>query len=64
MGPVERTRTGFGAKLAVGKVWWLGVHWGLGVAIQGFFASNKDNGTGSATRTTFGGGFMFSATCN
>ena len=62
---VEQTKTGFGAKLVVGKEWWVGDHWGLGVAAEGFFAVNHDNGTGSTgTWTTFGGGFVFSATYN
>jgi len=62
---VERTKTGFGGKLVVGKEWWVGDHWGLGIAAEGFFAVNHDNGTGSTgTWTTFGGGFVFSATYN
>ncbi|HZJ53343.1 MAG TPA: hypothetical protein VFD38_04330 [Myxococcaceae bacterium] len=64
MGFVDRTKTGFGAKLALGKEWWVSAHWGLGVAVEGFFASNHDHGTGTATWTTFGGGFLFSATYN
>jgi hypothetical protein len=64
-GFVERTKTGFGGKLAVGKEWWVGDHWGLGVAAEGFFAANKDNGSGSTgSWTTFGGGIVFSATYN
>lgn len=53
-----------GAKLAVGKEWWVGTHWGLGVAVEGFFASNHDNGSGTSKWTTAGGGFLFSATYN
>jgi hypothetical protein len=64
MGFVERTKTGFGGKLAVGKEWWVSAHWGLSVAVQGFFAANHDNGSGTSTWTTVGGGFLFSATYN
>jgi hypothetical protein len=64
-GFVERTKTGFGGKLVIGKEWWVGDHWGLGVAAEGFFAVNKDNGTGATgSWTTFGGGIVFSATYN
>ena len=34
----DRKSTGFGAKLAVGKEWWVDDHWRLGVAAQGLFA--------------------------
>ncbi len=64
MGFVERTKTGFGGKLAVGKEWWVSAHWGLGVAVEGFFAANHDHGSGTSSWTTFGGGFLFSATYN
>jgi hypothetical protein len=65
LGFVERTKTGFGGKVAVGKEWWVGDHWGLGVAAEGFFAVNKDNGSGATgSWTTFGGGLVFSATYN
>lgn len=41
----------------------MGGHWGLGVAAQGYFAANKGNGTAAGTNwTTWGGGFVFSAT--
>ena len=65
LGFVERTKTGFGAKLAVGKEWWVGAHWGLGVAVQGVFAANEGQGAASGTNwTTFGAAFVFSATYN
>jgi hypothetical protein len=64
-GFVERTKTGFGGKLAIGKEWWVGDHWGLGVAAEGFFAANKSNGSSATgTWTTYGGGLVFSATYN
>lgn len=58
------TDTGFGMKLAVGKEWWVGDHWGIGVAGQFFFASNKDKGTNPPTWSTTAGGVAFSATYN
>jgi len=61
---VGRTQVGFGAKLAFGKEWWAGDHWGLGLAAQGFFGVNKDQGTDAPTWSTFGGGLVFSATYN
>jgi hypothetical protein len=32
LGNSAETNYGFGAKLAIGKEWWVGDHWGLGVA--------------------------------
>jgi hypothetical protein len=58
------TDYGFGAKLAVGKEWWVGNHWGLGVGVQVLVAVNKDKGSNSPTWTTLGGGVTFSATYN
>lgn len=59
-----RTDYGFGAKLALGKEWWVGDHWGLGLAAEFLFALNADSGTNSPTWTSFGGGLTFSATFN
>ena len=62
---VDRAASGFGVKLALGKEWWVGDHWGLGVALQGYFASNVGHGTAEGTKwTTWGGGLVFSATYN
>ncbi len=58
------TQTGFGGKVCVGKEWWVGDHWGLGVAAQFHFGINKDNGTNPPTWTSLGGGLAFSATLN
>ena len=58
------SQAGFGAKLGVGKEWWVGDHWGIGVAAQFFFGINQDAGTNPPTWTTFGGGLAFSATYN
>ena len=61
---VRRTDYGFGAKVAVAKEWWVGDHWGLGIAGSLFLAVNGDQGTGASTWTSFGGGVAFSATFN
>ena len=63
-GTAGRTELGFGAKVALGKEWWVGDHWGLGVALQASFGINKDQGTAPPTWTSFGGGVVFSATYN
>ena len=55
---------GFGAKLAVGKEWWVSDHWGLGLAAEAVLAITPDSGTNPPTWTTFGGGLTFSATYN
>jgi hypothetical protein len=59
-----QTQYGFGAKLAVGKEWWVSDHWGLGVAAEVLFSLNSDSGTNSPTWTTLGGGPTFGATFN
>jgi hypothetical protein len=53
---------GFGTRVAVGKEWWAGDHWGLGLAGHFSFTSNQ-NGTGD-TLTTWALGMVFSATYN
>jgi hypothetical protein len=62
--PVSETRMGYGAKLALGKEWWVGTHWALGIAGQFFVGDNQDKGFGAPTWTTLGGGLVFSATYN
>jgi len=52
---------GPGVKLALGKEWWVGDHWGLGIAAEIFLTFNKDGG---APRTTVAPGLTFSATFN
>ena len=42
---------GLGFKLAVGKEWWVGDRWGLGVAGQFSFGSNQDQGSPSHWKT-------------
>jgi hypothetical protein len=58
------SEAGFGAKVGLGKEWWVGDHWGLGIAGQFFFGINDDTGTNPPTWTTLGGGVAFSATFN
>jgi hypothetical protein len=58
------TNSGFAAKLSLGKEWWVGDHWGLGLAAQFFFGINQDKGTDPPTWTTVAGGLAFSATFN
>src|SRR5207249_3278413 len=57
------TDAGFGAKLAIGKEWWMSDHWGIGVAGQFTFGSNQDQGSGP-TWTTITPGVAFSASFN
>ncbi len=63
-GVTESTENGFGMKIGVGKEWWVGDHWGIGVAGQFFFGSNKAKGTIQPTWNTTAGGVAFSATYN
>ncbi len=58
------TDAGFGMKLAVGKEWWVGDHWGIGIAGQFFFATNKDQGFNPPTWNSAAGAIAFSATFN
>ncbi len=50
---------GFGLKAAIGKEWWVGDRWGLGVAGAFNYNSNNDNGP---TMSTWGLGFALSLT--
>jgi len=56
------TQYGGGGKLALGKEWWVGDHWGLGLAGEFFISLNKE--PQSTMRTTLAGGLTFSATYN
>ena len=53
---------GPGFKFAVGKEWWVGDHWGLGIAAELIFAVN--GGNGFSTVSTVGPGLTFTATFN
>jgi hypothetical protein len=52
---------GPGGKLAIGKEWWVGDHWGLGIAAELLVSFNKQGGD---PRTTLAPGLTFSATFN
>ena len=52
---------GPGAKLAIGKEWWVGDHWGLGIAAELLLSFNTQAGD---PRTTVAPGLTFSATFN
>lgn len=52
---------GVGAKLALGKEWWVSTNWGLGLAGSATFAQMPD---GADTVTSSSYGLMFSATYN
>ena len=52
---------GPGGKLAIGKEWWVGDHWGLGIAAELQVSFNKQAGD---PRTTLAPGLTFSATFN
>jgi hypothetical protein len=61
------TNAGFGAKVAIGKEWWVADHWGIGVAGQFTFGSNQDRDIGTAkgpTWTTITPALAFSASFN
>jgi len=63
-GVATALRSGFGAKAAIGKEWWVSDHWGLGVAGQFLFSCNQEQGAGAATWVTLAGGLAASATFN
>jgi hypothetical protein len=63
-GATGNSQAGFGTKIGVGKEWWVGDHWGLGLAGQFFLGVNQDTGVNPPTWTTLGGAVAFSATYN
>jgi hypothetical protein len=55
---------GLGAKVMLGKEWWVSENWGLGIGGQVFYA-NCDRGlNGSKDIKTLAYGLLFSATYN
>lgn len=60
------TDWGFGFRAAVGKEWWAGDHWGLGIAGHVTFSTNPDPAANGSTPTlsTWTIGAAFSATYN
>jgi hypothetical protein len=55
------TDWGFGTRLALGKEWWVGNHWGLGLVGHVSYSANAD---ASYTLTSYAFGLAFSATYN
>jgi hypothetical protein len=58
------TNAGFGAKVAIGKEWWVSEHWGMGIAAEFAFGSNIDQGSNPPTWTTITPALAFSASFN
>ena len=59
-----QTNTGFGARFALGKQWWTGPHWGLGISGWFTLSYNPEGGGSNATWETFTGGMAFTSTVN
>ena len=58
------TNWGVGLRTSVGKEWWVGEHWGLGVVGQLSLSLNEDSGQNAPTWTTWATTVSFSATYN
>lgn len=58
------TNWGLGMRAALGKEWWAGEHWGLGVVGQLSVSVNQDGGQDAPTWTSWAGTVSFSATYN
>jgi hypothetical protein len=56
--------TGFGARVGVGREWWISDHWGLGVNVHGGYANNSDPNPSASAVSSYLLGFMVSATYN
>jgi len=68
-GNTGESEYGFGLNAMVGKEWWVGEQWALGVSIYGYYSTMKDEGTIEETNyeydiNNFSVGVMFSATYN
>ncbi len=64
-----RTKTGFSARAAIGKEWWVARQFGIGVAANGFLGINGDEGETDTARSTFnwttlGAGASFTGSYN
>ena len=57
-------QTGIGVRASVGKEWWVGDHWGIGLNGHVIYSSNQDTGTNPPNITSFLVGAAFSATFN
>jgi hypothetical protein len=62
-GPELGTEYGFSMQVIVGKEWWVGDNWGLGIAGTGVYQRMEGTENGPIW-TTFAGGLMFSVTYN
>jgi Bacterial SH3 domain len=59
-----QTAAGFGTRFALGKEWWIGGHWGLGLAGWFAFSFNKESESSGPTWRTYAGGLSLSSTFN
>jgi len=55
---------GFGTRFAIGKQWWVGPHWEIGVSSWFAFSVNREGGGSDATWSTFEGGLGFMVMLN
>jgi hypothetical protein len=62
-GPPGATNAGFGTRVALGKEWWVGNHWGLGIVGHFSYSFNGDSNS-TYTLTAYAVGVAFSATYN
>jgi hypothetical protein len=68
-GTTGKSQYGFGINGMIGKEWWVGQQWALGLAVYGYYSTMKDEGTimginYSSDINNFSIGVMFSATYN
>lgn len=64
-GSSGKSEVGFGAKVSLGKEWWVSTNWGLGIAAVLQFDYMKDKGDGETyDMYNVYGGIAFSATFN
>jgi len=64
-----RAKTGFSARVAIGKEWWVASQFGIGVAANGFLGINGDELETDTARstcnwTTLGAGASFTGSSN
>lgn len=69
LGYGDSSELGFGLNAMVGKEWWVGEQWALGVAVYGYYSTMKDKATTEGIDyeydiNNFSIGVMFSATYN
>ena len=60
----DRSDTGIGASLTLGKEWWVTESWGLGIAARAYLASMPDAESADTTWGVHSLGLLFSATMN